>query len=165
LSCIEQLLKRRSVRKYKKEQISEEVIQNILEAGRQSPSATNIQPWHFILLKEQEAKEACSFGGFNGWTIDSDFIIVGLYKPSQPMMDHYALMDVTIALQNMVIAGALQGVGSCWVGAWDDAKLRKVIGLPLDYKIVGLVPFGIPDGLPPQPNKKPLESFVHYEKW
>jgi len=81
------------------------------------------------------------------------------------MMDHYALMDVTIALQNMVIAGALQGVGSCWIGAWDDAKLRKVIGVPSDYKIVGVVPFGVPDGLPPQPSKKPLESFVHYEKW
>ena len=165
MSCIEQLLLRRSIRKFKKEPIPEEVIQNILEAGRLAPSATNIQPWHFILLKEQEAKEACSFGGFNGWTSDSDFIIVGVYKPSTAMMDHYALMDVTIALQNMVIAGALQGVGSCWIGAWDDAKLRRVLGLPLDYKIVGLVPFGIPDGIPAQTNKKPLTQILHYEKW
>ncbi|MBC8552612.1 MAG: nitroreductase family protein [Candidatus Brocadiales bacterium] len=165
MSCINQLLSRRSVRKFKKEPVADEIIQNILEAGRLAPSATNVQPWHFIMLRKQEAKEACSFQGFNGWTSDSDFIIVGVYKPSQPMMDHYALMDVTIALQNMVIAGALQGVGSCWIGAWDDTKLRSVIGLPSDYKIVGLVPFGIPDGVPSQPNKKPLENIVHYEKW
>jgi len=138
MSSIEQLLTRRSIRKYKDEPVSEQVFQTILEAGRQSPSAINKQPWHFVVIKNQEAKEACSFGGYNKWTSDSDFIIVGCYKPSE------------------VIS---------WIGAWDDSKLRRVLELPADSKIVALVSFGIPDGVPNQPNKKPLKEIIHYDKW
>ena len=117
MNPIEQLLNRRSIRKYKKEPITEEVTHNIFEAGRLAPSAVNSQPWHFIVIRDLEGKQACSFGGYNQWTSEADFIIVGVYKPSEVMMEHLAVMDVTIALQNMVIAGLLQGVGSCWIGA------------------------------------------------
>lgn len=67
-------------------------------------------------------------------------------------MEYLTVMDVTIVLQNMIIAGWLQGVGSCWIGFWDDRKLRSVLNLPDDSKIVGVIPFGIPDGMPAQPN-------------
>jgi nitroreductase len=140
-------------------------MKNILEAGRRSPSAVNSQPWHFVVLREPDAKEACSFGGYNGFTREADFIVVGLYKPSEVMIEKLSLMDVTIALQNMVTAAWLQGVGSCWIGAWNDAKLRATLNLPADTQIVGLVTFGIPDEEPsPQP-KKPLNDIVHFNKW
>ena len=133
MNDVEKMLTRKSIRKYKKEAISEKVLRNILEAGRRSPSATNIQPWHFVVIRDQKAKEACSFGGFNRFTGDADFIVVGLYKPSEVIMEPYSLMDVTIALQNMVTAAWLQGVGSCWIGAraranrasrWSKLKAR-----------------------------------------
>jgi len=165
MNCIEQLLCRRSIRKYKKESIPENVKHNILEAGRLSPSTVNSQPWHFIVITDQKSKEACNFGSYNLWTADADFIVVGLYKPSEAMMEHLTIMNVTIALQNMVIAGCLQGVGSCWIGAWDDRKLRNVLALPNDSKIVGIIPFGIPDEIPAQPSKKSLNQIAHYEKW
>ena len=165
MSCIDQILKRRSIRKFSSEPVPEEVKVKILEAGRQAPSAVNAQPWHFIIITDQEAKEACSFGGYNRWIADADFIIVGLYKPSKVIMEHLTIMDVTIALQNMVVAGWLQGVGSCWIGAWDDRKLRSVLALPSDSKIVGIIPFGIPDKIAVQPSKKSLNQIVHYEKW
>ncbi len=75
------------------------------------------------------------------------------------------MMDVTIALQNMVTAAWLQGVGSCWIGAWNDGKLRDTLNLPADSKIVGLVTFGIPDEAPAQRPKKPLNEIVHFDKW
>ena len=156
---------RKSIRKYKKESVSEDVFKNILEAGRRSPSATNIQPWHFVVIRDQKAKEACSFGGFNRFTGDADFIVVGLYKPSEVIMEPFSLMDVTIALQNMVSAAWLQGVGSCWIGAWNDAKLRDALNLPADTRIVGLVTFGVPDENPSQQPKKPLDEIVHFDKW
>jgi nitroreductase len=162
---IEKMLTRKSIRKYKKESISEDVFTNILEAGRRSPSATNVQPWHFVVLRDQKAKEACSLGGFNRFTEDADFIVVGLYKPSEVIMEPFSLMDVTIALQNMVTAAWLQGVGSCWIGAWDDAKLRDALSLPEDTQIVGLVTFGLPDESPAQQPKKPLNEIVHFDKW
>ncbi len=164
MNCIEQLLARRSIRKYKNQKVSEEVINNILEAGRQAPSAANFQTWHFIVIKEQKGKEACTFRGYNLFTKTADFIIIGLYRKSEVMMENLALMDITIALQNMVIAAWLQGVGSCWIGAFDEIKLKETLNLPADSKIVGLVPFGIPDEKPSQ-RKKPLSEIVHFDKW
>lgn len=165
MNCVNQLLNRRSIRKYRKETIPEDVRNNILEAGRLAPSATNVQPWHFVVITDQEGKDACSFGNFNRWTSGADFIVVGVYRKNNPMMDNYAKMDVTIALQNMVIAGWLQGVGSCWIGAWNDAVLRKVLEIPADCVIVGIIPFGYPDELPITPSKKPLDQIIHKEKW
>ncbi|MCB2173066.1 nitroreductase family protein [archaeon] len=165
MESINTLLSRRSIRKYTKDPVPEEVKQNILEAGRLAPSATNVQPWHFIVITNQEGKQACSFGNFNRWTSEADFIVVGVYRTSNPMMDNFAKMDVTIALQNMVIAGWLQGVGSCWIGAWNDAHLRQVLDVPDDCVIVGIIPFGYPDGIPVTPSKKPLDQIIHKEKW
>ncbi len=165
MNCIEKMLTRKSIRKYKKEHVSESVLNNILEAGRRSPSAVNTQPWHFVVIRDQEAKKACSFGGYNEFTSEADFIVVGLYKPSEVIMERLTLMDVTIALQNMVTAAWLQGVGCCWIGAWNDTKLRDTLNLPADSKIVGLVTFGIPDEDPVQQPKKSLNEIVHLDKW
>jgi len=124
MKCIEQILSRRSIRKFKNEPISEEVLNNILEAGIRSPTATNMQPWHFVIARDQKAKEACSFGGFNRFTSDASFVVVGLYKQSEVMIEKLSLMDVTIALQNMVVAAWVQGVGSCWMGAFDETDSK-----------------------------------------
>ena len=165
MKCIEQILSRRSIRKFKNKPVSEEVLNNILEAGRRAPSATNKQPWHFVIARDQKAKDACSFGGFNRFTSDASFVVVGLYKQSEVMIEKLSLMDVTIALQNMVVAACVQGVGSCWMGAFDEKKLKDTLNLPVDSRIVGAVAFGIPDEKPSQPVKKPLNEIVHFDKW
>ncbi|MGY5858404.1 MAG: nitroreductase family protein [Candidatus Thorarchaeota archaeon] len=156
---------RKTIRKYKNESVSDDIVQNILEAGRRSPSATNAQPWHFIVVRDQTGKDACSYMGYNRFTGSADFVVVGLYRKSEVVMEHLAVMDVTIALQNMVTAAWVQGVGSCWIGAFDEAKLKQILNLPEDAKIVGLVPFGIPDHDPPKAAKKPLDEIVHFDKW
>jgi len=165
MNCIERVLTRRSIRKFKDESIPEVILQNILEAGRLAPTATNSQPWHFVIARNQEAKEAFSYGGFNRFVKDAAFIVLGLYKQSEVIIEKLSLMDVTIALQNMVIAAWVQGVGSCWMGAFDDQKLKDTLDLPADSRIVGAIAFGIPDKNPGQPPKKPLEEIIHFDKW
>ncbi len=165
MNSIDKLLSRRSIRKFKKESISEEVMNKIFEAGRLSPSATNNQPWYFVVARDQREKEACTFGGFNRFAIDASFVVVGFYKQSEAVMERYSLMDVTIALQSMVIAGWLQNVGSCWMGAFDDKKLKDTLNLPADAGIVGAIAFGIPTEDPVQPRKKQLEEIFHFDKW
>jgi len=165
MNCIERVLNRRSIRKFKNEPVSEEVMNNILEAGRRSPSATNKQPWHFVIARDHKEKEACSFRGFNRFATDASFVAVGLYKQSEVIIEKLSLMDVTIALQNMVVAAWVQGVGSCWMGAFDEKKLKDTLNLPVDSRIVGAVAFGIPDENPSQPAKKPLSEIIHFDKW
>ena len=165
MRCIDQVLSRRSIRKFKNEPVSEEVLNNILEAGRRSPSATNMQPWHFVVARDQKAKEACSYGEFNRFAGDASFVVIGLYKQSEVVIEKLSLMDVSIALQNMVVAAWVQGVGSCWMGAFDERRLMDTLNLPADSRIVGAVAFGIPDEDPSQPAKKPMSEIVHFDKW
>lgn len=165
MDCVERILTRRSIRKFKKETISDIVRQNILEAGRLAPTATNNQPWHFVLVRQREAKKAFSFGGFNRFVRDADFIVLGLYMSSEVIIEKISLMDVTIALQNMVIAAWIQGVGSCWMGAFDEPRLRKILNLPADSRLVGAIAFGIPDEKPLQPQKRSLKEIIHFDKW
>jgi nitroreductase len=140
-------------------------MNNILEAGRRAPSATNQQPWHFVVARDYTEKAACSFGGFNRFATGASFVVVGLYRKSEAIIEKLSLMDVTIALQNMVIAAWVQGVGSCWMGAFDEIRLKDTLNLPADSRIVGAVAFGIPDEKPSQPAKKPLCEIVHFDKW
>ena len=165
MKCIDQILSRRSIRKYKDEPVSEEVLNNILEAGRLAPSATNIQPWYFVIARSDKAKEACDFQGFNSWAKRASFIVVGFYRQSEVIMEKLSVMDVTIALQNMVVAGWVQGVGSCWMGAFNEIKLKDTLELPSDSIIVGAVAFGIPEVIPSQLPKKTINKIVHFEKW
>jgi nitroreductase len=165
MNCIEKVLTRRSFRKFKNDPISEEVLRNILEAGRQAPSATNNQPWHFVVLRDKKGKEACAFQGFNRWVNGASFVIVGFYRQSEVIIEKLSLMDVTIALQNMVVAGWVQGVGSCWMGAFDERKLEEALNLPVDSRIVGAIAFGVPDENPRQPIKKPIDEIFHVDKW
>ena len=165
MTCIEKILSRRSIRKFKNKSVSEEVLNRILEAGRCSPSATNMQPWHFVIARDKKAKEACSYGGFNRFTSDASFVVVGFYKQSEVVIEKLSLMDVTIALQNMVIAAWVQGVGSCWMGAFDERKLKDTLNLPADSIVVGAVAFGIPDENPIQPAKKSVNEIFHFDKW
>jgi nitroreductase len=165
MDCVEDILSRRSIRKFKDEAVSEEIINNILEAGRLAPTATNQQPWYFVVAQNQQEKEAFIFSGFNRFVTGADFIILGLYKKSEVVIEKLSLMDVTIALQNMVITAKVQGVGSCWMGAFDERKLRDTMNLPDDFITVGAVAFGIPDEQPKQPPKKQLNEIVHFNKW
>ena len=165
MKCIDEVLNRRSIRRFKNEAVSEEVMNSILEAGRRAPSATNQQPWHFVVARDHTEKEACTFQGFNRFASEAPFVVVGLYRRSEAIIEKLSLMDVTIALQNMVVAAWVQGVGSCWMGAFDEGKLRDTLNLPEDARIVGAVAFGIPDEKPSQPTKKPLSDIVHFDKW
>lgn len=165
MSCIEKVLARRSVRKFTDAPVDKEVFNNILEAGRLAPSATNNQPWHFVVVRDIEGKEACDFQGFNKWVNGASFVVVGFYRQSEVIIEKLSLMDVTIALQNMVVAGWVQGVGSCWMGAFDERKLQETLNLPLDSIVVGAIAFGISEENPRQLPKKPLNEIFHFEKW
>ena len=165
MKCIDQILSRRSVRRFKTEAVSEDVLNNILEAGRLAPSATNNQPWHFVVARDNKGKDACDFQGFNRWVMEASFVIVGFYRSSEVIIEKQSLMDVTIALHNMVVAGWVQGVASCWMGAFDEIKLRNTLELPSDAKIVGAVAFGIADQIPKQLPKKQLNQIVYFDKW
>jgi len=165
MNHVEKIYTRRSIRKYKNEPVPEEVVHSILEAGRLSPSAVNRQPWHFVVVKDQKIKEAIYHERYSKFIKDAAFTVVGLYLPSEALTEKLSLVDVTIALQSMVIAAWMQDVGSCWIGGFNEEKLKKTLNLPEESKIVCLVSFGVPDEEPAQRPKKSMNEIIHYNKW
>ena len=141
MSLIDKVLSRRSIRAYAERGIPTPVLNNILEAGRQAPSAGNRQPWHFIAVTDEETREKLSWGRVNWFIKDAPLTIVGCV---QTETGNWSLVDTAIALQNMVIAAWAMGVGSCWLGAFKEADVKQLLGIPDGWKVVALVTFGYP---------------------
>ena len=165
MSTTELLLNRRSIRKYRAEQISQDNLQKILEAGRYAPSASNGQPWHFIVLTDQEIKEKLSHRQWSGFIRNSAFTIVGCAYEGSAYARKWSTVDTTIALQNMVIAAWGLGVGSCWVGDFDEAEVAGILNVPKDWKIIALISFGYPDETPAASPRKPSSEIINYNKF
>ena len=165
MSLIDVILNRRSIRRYEKRPIPEETMKLILEAGRMAPSAGNRQPWHFIVVTEQELKEKLSQWRYTPFLKDSAAVIVGCGENSRPRLERFTTIDVTIALENMVIAAWALGVGSCWIGGFDEKIVKELLEIPDEIKVVALLSLGYPVGQPTPRRKKPLEEIIHYNKF
>ena len=160
-SLVNIIFERRSIRRYRKDPVPEDVLRNILEAGRLAPSADNAQPWHFIVVTDSKSKEALSKGRWNRFIRDSAVTVVGCGY----IQNQWSTVDVTIALENMVLAAEAQGVGSCWIGDFQERKVKDLLGIPDSLKIVALISFGYPKEKPSPQGKKSLEEIVHYNRF
>lgn len=165
MSLVDVVLSRRSIRSYEKKEIPKDVLDKILEAGRQAPSAANRQPVHFIVLTDYEVKKELSGGLVNKFVKDSAFTVVGCAHTGDLLTGKWAIVDTSIALQNMVIAAWVMGVGSCWVGAFKEDNVKQLLKIPEDWKVVALVAFGYPAEQPHPKTKKPIEEIVSFNKF
>jgi len=162
---IDVLLSRRSVRSYERREIPKDVLEKILEAGRQAPSAANRQPYHFVVLTDYETKKELSGGLFNRFVKDSPVTIVGCANLGEILTRKWAVVDTSIALQNMVIAAWVMGVGSCWIGDFKEEKVKQLLNIPDNWKVVALVSFGYPAEQPQPKRKKSVEEIISYNRF
>lgn len=165
VSLVDIVLSRRSIRHYEKREIPKDVLDKILEAGRQAPSAANRQPFRLIVLTDSEIKKELSKGLWNRFIKDSQITIVGCANISDTLTGKWAVVDTSIALQSMVIAAWAMGVGSCWVGDFKEETVKKLLGIPDKWKIVALVTLGYPDEQPHPRRKKPFEELASFNKF
>jgi nitroreductase len=164
MSLVDVVLNRRSIRRYEPKEIPRDVLDKILEAGRQAPSAANKQPWHFIVLTDSEIKKELSKGMFNRFIKDAPVTIVGCAHKDM-IASKWSIVSTTIALQNMVIAAWAMGIGSCWVGDFSEEKVKKLLNIPESWNIVALVSFGYPAEKPQPRKKKTIEKIVSFNKF
>lgn len=165
MSLVNVILSRRSIRRYERRPIPEETMKLILEAGRMAPSAMNRQPWHFIVVTDPRLKERLSGGRWNRFLRDAAAVIVGCGEYGHPSAERWTAIDVAIAMENMVIAAWALGVGSCWVGDFDEGEVKELLGIPEDVRVIALLSLGYPAEHPAPRRKKPLEEIVHYNKF
>jgi nitroreductase len=141
------ILERRSIRQFKADPLPEADLRQILEATRQAPSAANRQPWHFIVVGAPEQKQLVA-RACNGqmWMADAAYIVVALGLPQ--VSERWYRVDVAIALENLVLAARSLGYGTCWIGAFDPAKVKQVCQVPDELEVVACTPLGVPDAAP-----------------
>jgi len=158
---------RRTIRRFKPDPIDEETLQMILEAGRWAPSFSNLQPWRFIVIKDQSTKNALDKAaresvlhlGINEAPV---VILVCVDRRIDPL---HAIEAGAAATQNMTLAASSLGLGAGWIGIWGteaEASIQNIFKLPETVRAVSLVPIGIPDESP-KSSRKPLEEFVRFQ--
>jgi nitroreductase len=165
MSPIDFVMSRRSIRRYEKKDIPSDILEKIIEAGRQAPSAANRQPRRFIILTDYEIKKELSKGLFNRFLKNSPVVIVGCANPKDFLTGKWASIDTAISLQNMVIAAWTLGIGSCWIGDFKEDKVKQLLKVPAKWKVVALVTFGYPAEKPKQRKKKSTKELFSYNKF
>lgn len=143
---------RESVRNFSPQPIPEELLQQILEAGRMAPSAQNCQPWRYIVFTDPQsirnlAKQTGLIGLSNFFIKDAPCVIVACADTSKNVRinsQDYYLVDTAISFQQMILCAHSQGLGSCWMAAFSEKVLSRYLKLPKTWRIVALSPFGFP---------------------
>ncbi len=169
LDCIKS---RRSVRRFRSDSIPLEEILKILDAGRMAPSAGNIQGWIFIVVRDEKKKKEIARACYNQvWISEAPVVVVVCSDLSKYRFYYgkrgeelYSIMDASAASENMLLAARDLGYGSCWVSAFDEEELRKVLEIESkDIRPLVVIPIGKPRSWPPPPPKKIIESVVRWE--
>jgi nitroreductase len=164
MSVVDVILSRKSIREYYDKDIPTDVLNKIMEAGRQSPSAANRQPYRFIVVSDSEIKKKLP-GLVSGFLKNAPIVIVGCANPKVMLTGKWAVVDTTIALENMVIAAWSLGVGSCWIGAFDEQKVKNVLQIPEKWKVVALLSLGYPAENPESRKKKEKSELFSFNRF
>ena len=157
---------RRSIRKYQAKEVEEDKISTILEAARWAPSASNKQPWHFIVVRDGETrKQLADVHSHGRFMKESPVVIVVLSYPEKH--PKYHLADPHNAVQNILLSAYSQGLGTCWIGVRDsdfEIEFRKILNIPKDVRVVCAVALGYPNE-ERESNRFPLSEIVSWEKY
>ncbi|MEM3526247.1 MAG: nitroreductase family protein [Candidatus Jordarchaeaceae archaeon] len=173
MDVFEAINKRRSTRRYKSENVSDEQVKKLLEAAIMAPSGGNMQPWDFIVVRDEQQKKALARAALGQMFIATApvVIVVCANKPRTARrygdrgVTLYSIQDTAAATENILLAATAMGLAGCWVGAFDDDAVSKVLGLPNYVRPVVILPIGVPDEFPRMPPRIPLNDVTHYDKW
>ena len=171
MDVYEAIRKRQSIRRYKPDPVPDDVLSRVLDAMRLAPSAGNLQPWRFVVVKDADTREQLAEASARQtWMAHAPVVIVacgwrdraysemGGYWNSMPV-------DVSIAFDHLTLAAAAEGLGTCWIGSFIEDGVRRVLGIPEEVTVIALTPLGYHDVPPGSKKRKELSEIVCYERW
>ena len=170
MDVMEAIKKRYSVRSYQDRAVETEKLDSILEAARLAPSASNKQEWRFIVVRDknirQRLMQAAKDQAFVG---QAPVVVACCAKTDSHVMtcgQQCYPIDVAIAIEHMALKATEEGLGTCWIGAFYEDKVKEVLGIPQDIRVVQLLALGYPVKLRPNPKDRlRLKEIVMYEGW
>lgn len=173
MDLYEVILNRRSIRKYKKEEIDDELINKIIEAGVWAPSAGNLQSWEVIIVKDPKIKDQLAVACYIREFIAEAPVVLVMCAHKQKSsttydergQELYCIQDAACAAQNMLLMIHNLGLGACWNGAFDEDSVSSWLRIPDGVRPVAIITVGYPDEKPIAPPRKEIEDFIHRETY
>ena len=170
MGVLEAIKERRSIRAYAAKEVSEEDVERLIEAARWAPSAGNIQPWAFVVVKEVETKRKLSYATLNQTFIQKAPVVIvvcadvtrssRIYGSRGEKL--YSLQDTAAATENILLAAQELGLATCWLGAFRENEVAKAVKAPRNLRPVAMVAVGYPAERPATPQKRSVNEIVHY---
>jgi len=162
---------RRSVRKYSKKEVSNELIIEILESAGYAPSCGNHQPWEFIVIKDSKTKKDLIEAAYNqDWMLEAPVFIVACINNrlagavyGERGLRLYGVQSVGAAIENILLIARSLGLGSCWVGAFSEIRVAAILQCPDYVRPCAIITIGYPAEEPTMPPRQPMDEYVHEE--
>ena len=167
-SLLSLLKGRRSIRRYRPDPVPDEMVEQLLEAGRWAPSASNRQPWEFIVVRDeairQQVAEHAAFY-FIKWAQveEAPLLLILCGDARNPAYRRFLREDIGLAGSQIMLQARALGLGTCWIGALNRKAVAGILKIPDHVEIVGLLTVGFPAEDPPPTSRKPLSEIVHYD--
>lgn len=160
---------RRSIRAYRLDPVEEEKLALVLEAARIAPSARNRQEWKFVIVRDPLTRErlaaAAPYGKF---LAQAPVAIIACATEAEYVMSCGQIagtVDTSIALAQMILQAQELGLGTCWLGGYDEAAIKEILQIPTTARVVAITPLGYPDESPEVRPRKALDEIVSYERY
>jgi len=161
------LKSRRSIRIYQDKPVPQDLLLQILEAGRWAPTGANLQPWHFIVVTDPETRkmigDVARFFFIKFFRVEKAPVILVLGFDKRK--GKYGRYDATLAGGNMMTMATSLGLGTCWIGAFDEPKVKEILEIPENIEVIALITLGYSNEKAEPPPRVELEKIVHRESW
>ena len=169
MDLYETIKSRYSVRSYLNKPVEQEKLDRILDAARLAPSGSNRQPWKFVVVRDIETRKklvpACSNQEFVG---QAPVVIAGVGLMPDRVMSCGVPgdpVDVAIALEHVALAATAEGLGTCWIGSFQQDQIRTLLGIPANAKVIEVMTLGYPEDHPRPKTRKPMKELVCHDQW
>lgn len=163
---------RRSIRRFTDRAVTDEDVENVLRAAQMAPSAGNLQAYDFVVIRDQGTRDRLADAALGQRFVAEApvAIVVGANRRRSserygPRGDLYSIIDASCATMSLMLAAEALGLGTCWVGAFDDDRVSEILGFPSYVQPIGIIPLGHPLERPVAPPRMPLSRIVHDEHW
>ena len=169
MSVLDVIKTRHSIRKYKSMPVEDEKLMSVLEAGRLAPAANNAQQWKFIVVRDKDLinKLVPACGG-QSFIAEAPIVLVFCAVGDERMMycgQPAATVDCSIALSFMILEASELGLSTCWLGYFNNDKVKRVLNVPADSNVVAVTPLGYADGTAAARPRKEISEVVAYDGW
>jgi len=173
LDVFEAIKSRRSIRAYTGDEVSDETVKRLIDAARWAPSAGNIQPWEFVVVRDPVTKRRLSAAALDQAFIEEAPIVIVVcadkdrsgWRYGRRGVNLYCLEDTAAAMQNMLLAACALGLGACWIGAFREEAVEGILKTPKALRPVAIIPIGHPAEKPRAPQRRSIGEITHYESF